>query len=139
MTNPLREPWGWRGTFAVGFILAVLFLLTEAWPLAVVAGVAVGVVRRAPRSSFLLGGTSVMLAWAGYLALLFLLFDASAVASLFGAIAGSEALGGVLVLLTLVVPFLLGAVGALVGAYFVQMAFTPVSAAPKTEASSRKD
>lgn len=100
----------------LAFVVAEGFLVTGTWQFAFLAGFVAGMF--SPRSwrAVALGGFGVAAAWAAYLAYVFVTSPAAPLASLVGTILGVGAdAWWFLTSLTLVLGFLLGAVGGLTG------------------------
>jgi hypothetical protein len=105
-----------RTILLIAFALAEALLLTGTWQFAFLAGFVAGMF--APRGSraLVLGGLGVALAWSAYLAFVFVVAPGAALADLVGAVLGvGRGAGWLLTFLTLVLGFLLGAVGGLTG------------------------
>ncbi|OGS48564.1 MAG: hypothetical protein A3K68_05425 [Euryarchaeota archaeon RBG_16_68_13] len=111
-----RPAMDWRATFLLAFALGLVLLLLRTWQLAFLAGFVAGMI--APRASraFLLGGTAVAFAWAGYLVYLFDFTPAGQASGLLVEILGLGAgLWWLPPLLSVGLGFLVGATGGLTG------------------------
>ncbi len=112
---PFREFSAWK-IFLSGFVLALLLLLTGTWQLAYLAGFLVGILSMRARRALLLGALGVSTAWAAYLVYVFVAGQGLQLAELVGRVLGvGSSAWWLLLLLTLVLGVLLGAIGGLTG------------------------
>ncbi len=112
---PFREFSAWK-IFLSGFVLALLLLLTGTWQLAYLAGFLVGILSMRARRALLLGALGVSTAWAAYLVYVFVAGQGLQLAELVGRVLGvGSSAWWLLLLMTLVLGVLLGAIGGLTG------------------------
>ena len=103
-------------TFLIGFVLALLLLLTRTWQFAFLAGFVVGMLSPRAVRGFALGALCVGFAWTGYLAFLFVTYPAEALAGLVLGVLGLGAgLWWALPVLAVLLGVLVGGVGGIVG------------------------
>ncbi|OGS66571.1 MAG: hypothetical protein A3K59_09680 [Euryarchaeota archaeon RBG_19FT_COMBO_69_17] len=116
MTRPRLPELRLRTVFFLAFAAALLLLLARTWQLAFLAGFLAGMFSPRASRAVLFGGLGVALAWAAYLAYVYVVSPAAALSALVVEILGLDASMGFLVpVLTVLLGFLVGAVGGLVG------------------------
>lgn len=108
--------------FSVGFVAALFLELTGIWYLMLIAGALTGIVLKKGKPVFFIGGAAVAVAWAcylGYHAMSGLLLP---LADLFAMLAGlGEGMGVIFIVLTLLIGFVAGGLGAIHGALITQI------------------
>ena len=124
-----REPW-WRAVL-VGFVLTLVFLAFGAWQLSIVSAAVAGFLSGRGRAGAIRGIQAAAPAWFVWLIAISLAGPVGGVVALFGGILGGG--WGLVVLLLVLVPVLLGLFGGIAGGYLAELV---VPAPPTAEAGA---
>ena len=117
MRVTVRQPW-WK-TALVGFALTLVFLAVGLWQLGVVAGAVAGFLSRRGRTGAYRGIQAVGPAWILWILAISLVAPVEDLVLILGGILGGG--WGLVVLLMILVPIVLGLFGGMAGGYLAEL------------------